>query len=102
MSPTRQAHCGGEASEAQASSHLGAARPRRPVPTPIEVAVCEVVFRYQLQQPLADAPQPSQYYFALQGRDPKAAVLHRLQRLGHAVHPFSHCRVTARDGWSTV
>jgi hypothetical protein len=62
------------------------------------VAVGEAVFRYQLQQPVADAPQPSHYYLALHGRDPEAAVLHRLQHLGSAVHPFSRCRVTARDG----
>jgi len=62
------------------------------------VAVCEAVFRYQLQQPLAAAPQSAHYYLALQERDPEAAILHRLQRLGPAVHPFSHGRVTARDG----
>jgi hypothetical protein len=72
--------------------------PRPPSPTPIEVAVCEAVFRYQLQQPLADAPQPPHYFLALQGRDPEAAVLHRLQRLRPQVYPFSHCRVTTRDG----
>jgi hypothetical protein len=98
VSPTRPVPPGGEASEVHASSHLGAARPRRPVPTPLEVVVCEAIFRYQLQQPVADAPQSSHYYLALQGRDPEAAVLHRLQRLGPAVHPFSRCRVTARDG----
>ena len=96
MSPTHPAHLRGQASETQASSALGAAHPRRPVLTPLEVAVGEAVFRYQLQQPLADAPQPAHYYLALQGRDPEAAVLHRLQRLGPAVHPFSRCQVTAR------
>jgi hypothetical protein len=95
VSPTRPVPPGGEASEVHASSHLGAARPRRLVPTPLEVAVGEAVFRYQLQQPVADAPQPTHYYLALQGRDPEAAVL---QRLGPAVHPFSRCQVTARDG----
>jgi hypothetical protein len=98
VSPTRHAHSGGEASEAHASSPLGAARPRRPATTPLEVAVCEAIFRYQLQQPLADAPQPPHYYLALQGRDPEAVVLRRLQRLWPAVHPCSHCRVTAQDG----
>jgi hypothetical protein len=98
VSLMRQAHLGGEASEVHVSSPLGAARPRRPVPTPLQVAVCEAVFRYQLQQPLADTPQPAHYYLALQGQDPEVAVLHRLQRLGPAVHPFSRCRVTARDG----
>jgi hypothetical protein len=63
-----------------------------------EAAVCEKVFRYQLQQPLIDAPQPPRFYLALHGRDPEAAVLRQLQRLGPAVHPLSHCRVTARDG----
>jgi hypothetical protein len=94
----RQAHPEGEASEAHTLSSRGTARPCRLVPTPLEVAVGEAVFRYQLQQPLADAPQPSHSYLALQGRDPQAAILYRLQRLGRAVHPFSHCRVTARDG----
>jgi hypothetical protein len=98
VSSTRHARAGGEASKAHASSHLGAARPRPPTPTPLEVTVCEAVFRYQLRQPLADAPQPPHYFLALQGRDPEAAVLHRLQCLRPEVHPFSHCRVTARDG----
>lgn len=98
MSPMRHAYRGGEASEAHVSSQLDAARPRRPVPAPLEVAVCEAVFRYQLRRPLADAPPSSHYYLTLQGRDPEAAVLYRLQRLGPAVHPFSRCRVTARDG----
>ena len=47
----------------------------------MEVVVCEAVFRYQLQQSLADAPQPPHFFLGLQGRDPEAAVLHRLQRL---------------------
>jgi hypothetical protein len=51
-----------------------------------------------LQQPVADAPQPPHYYLARQGRDPEAALLHRLQRFWPQAHPFSHCRVTARDG----
>jgi hypothetical protein len=38
------------------------------------------------------------YVVCLQGRNPEAAVLHRLQRLMPAVHPFSRGRVTARDG----
>jgi hypothetical protein len=71
-------------------------------PTPpddrLEEAVGEAVFQYQLRQPLADAPHLLRYYVAWYGRDPETAVLHRLQRLGPAVHPFSHCRVTARDG----
>ena len=98
MSLTHPAHPRGQASETHASSSLGAARSRRPVLTPLEVAVGAAVFRYQLQQPVADAPQPAHYYLALQGRDPEAAVLRRLQRLGPGVHPFSRCRVTARDG----
>jgi hypothetical protein len=98
VSLTRHTPPRGEASEAHASSSLGTARPRRLVPTPLEVAVGEAVFRYQLQQPLADAPQPPHYFLALQGRDPEAGVLQRLQRLGSEVHLFSHCRVTARDG----
>jgi hypothetical protein len=86
---------GSEASESHASGHLGATRPRQPVPTLIEVAVGEAVFRYQFQQPVADAPQPARDDLAWHGRDPEAAVL---QRLWPAVHPFSRCRVTARDG----
>jgi hypothetical protein len=74
------------------------ANPLGPSRAASEAAVCETVFRYQLQQPLIDAPQPLHYYLALHGRDPEAAVLRRLQRLGPAVHPLSHCRVTARDG----
>lgn len=81
----------------------------RPDPRPVQppalgpvIAVPEVRgLRSRLSLPaaaaLADAPQPSHYYLALQGRDPEAAVLHRLQRLGPAVHPFSYGRVTARD-----
>jgi hypothetical protein len=61
-------------------------------------AVCEAVFRYQLQQPFVDQPRPAGYYLALRGRDPDAALLDRLRDLTPAIHPLSHCRVTARDG----
>jgi hypothetical protein len=64
----------------------------------VEAAVCETVFRYQLQQPLIDVPQSPRYYLALRGRDPDAALLRRLGAVRPGVQPFSHCRVTARDG----
>jgi hypothetical protein len=74
------------------------ANPLGPSPEASEAAVCETVFRYQLQQPLIDAPQPLRYYLALHGRDPEAAVLRRLRELTPWVQPLSQCRVTARDG----
>jgi hypothetical protein len=64
----------------------------------VEAAVCETVFRYQLQQPLSDVPQPLRYYLALRGRDPDEALLRRLGAVRPGVQPFSRCRVTARDG----
>jgi hypothetical protein len=64
----------------------------------VEAAVCEAVFGYQLQQPLIDPPQPPRYYVALRGRDPDAALLRRLGAVRPGIQPFSHCRVTARDG----
>jgi hypothetical protein len=63
-----------------------------------EAAVCEAVFRYQLQQPLVDHPQVPRYYLALQGRDAGEALLRRLRELTPWVQPLSRCRVTARDG----
>jgi hypothetical protein len=38
-----------------------------------EEEIYEAVFRYQLQQPLADRPQPPRYYLALRGPDPREA-----------------------------
>jgi adenine-specific DNA-methyltransferase len=64
----------------------------------VEEAVCDAVFRYQLQQPLADAPRPLHYYLAWQGRDPDAACLGRLRAFASDVQPLSHCRVSTRDG----
>jgi hypothetical protein len=61
-------------------------------------AVCEAVFRYQLQQPFGDQPRPSGYYLALLGHDPDNALLRRLSALTPVIHPLSHCRVTARNG----
>jgi hypothetical protein len=72
--------------------------PLGPSCEPLEAAVCETVFRYQLQQPLVDPPQPLRYYLALRGRDPDAALLGRLRDLTPGVQPLSHCRVTAREG----
>jgi hypothetical protein len=96
--PARRAHSWHEESAAREPRRIKAAWLRPPGPTDLEGGVCEAVFRYQLQQPLADTPQPLHYYLARQGRDPEAALLHRLQRFRPQVHPFSHCRVTARDG----
>jgi hypothetical protein len=98
VSPPRPSRPWRENAEAPEPRRSTAAPPRPPAPTPMEVVVCEAVFRYQLQQSLADAPQPPHFFLALQGRDPEAAVLHRLQRLRPKVYPFSRCRVTARDG----
>ena len=64
----------------------------------LEAAVCEAVFRYQLQQPLVDQPRVPRYYLALQGHDPDEALLRRLRELTPWVQPLSQCRVTARDG----
>lgn len=63
-----------------------------------EAAVCEVVFRAQLQQSLVDAPPPLRYYLAQQGWDPDEALLHRLSAVVSEVYPLSHCRVSAREG----
>jgi hypothetical protein len=64
----------------------------------VEEAVCDAVFRYQLQQPLADAPRPLCYDVARQGRDPDDAFLGRLRAFASDVQPLSHCRVSMRDG----
>jgi hypothetical protein len=64
----------------------------------LEAVVCETVFRYQLQQPLVDLPQPHHYYLALRGHDPDETLLCRLRDLTPRVQPLSHCRVTAREG----
>ena len=64
----------------------------------LEAVACEAVFRYQLQQPLVDVPPSPGYYLALRGRDPDEALLRRLAAVTPGVQPFSHCRVTARDG----
>jgi hypothetical protein len=61
-------------------------------------AVCDAVFRHQLQQPLADAPHPPRCYVARYGRDPDDACLDRLRALVSGVQPLSQCRVTAREG----
>jgi hypothetical protein len=98
VSPVRRPHPWSQDSEAPEPRRVAAVRPHLQAPTPLDVAVCEAVFRYQLQQPLADAPRSPHHYLALQGRDPEAAVLNRLRLLRPEVHPLSHCRVTARDG----
>jgi hypothetical protein len=64
----------------------------------LEAAICEAVFRYQLQQPLVDHPEVPHYYLALRGQDPAEPLLHRLRALTPWVQPLSQCRVTARDG----
>jgi hypothetical protein len=76
----------------RSANPLGPSRAER------EAAVCATVFRYQLRQPLIDAPHPPRYYLVLHGRDPEAALLRRLQRFKPQIYLFSHCRVTARDG----
>ena len=73
-------------------------RPLRPSEERPDEAVCNAVFRYQLQQPLADAPQPPRYYVARQGRDPDDALLGRLRALVPAVQPLSQCWDPAPDG----
>jgi hypothetical protein len=70
----------------------------RPSDNCLDEAVCDAVFRYQLQQPFADAPHPPRYYVARQGRDPDDALLCRLRALGAEVQPLSQCRVTAQVG----
>jgi hypothetical protein len=80
------------------SRRSGRLRPPRGSDARPDEAVCEAVFRYQLQQPFGDQPRPAGYYLALRGRDPEAALLDRLRDLTPAIHPLSHCRVTARDG----
>jgi hypothetical protein len=74
------------------------ANPLGPSREAIEAAVCETVFRYQLQQPVVDHPQIPRYYLALQGHDPDETLLRRLRELTPWVQPLSQCRVTARDG----
>jgi hypothetical protein len=73
-------------------------RPPRPPDARLEEAVCDAVFRYQLQRPLADAPRPLGYYGAWQGREPDDACLGRLRAFASDVQPLSRCRVSARDG----
>jgi hypothetical protein len=78
--------------------HSGRVSPLRlPEDRPDE-AVCDAVFRHQLQQPLADAPHPPRYYVARYGRDPDDACLDRLRALVPEVQPLSQCRVTAQAG----
>jgi hypothetical protein len=72
--------------------------PRTPARERLEAAVCEAVFRYQLQQPLVDPPQGPRYYLALRGGDPDESLLQRLRELRPWVQPLSQVRVTARDG----
>ena len=74
------------------------ANPLGPSRAESEAAVCETVFRYQLQQPVVDHPQVPRYYLALQGHDPDETLLRRLRELTPWVQPLSQCRVTARDG----
>jgi hypothetical protein len=87
----------GRTSDTLAPQRPGAG-PLSPSRADLEAAVCETVFRYQLQQPLVDPPQPLHYYLALQGHDPGEPLLHRLRELTPWVQPLSQCRVTARDG----
>jgi hypothetical protein len=97
MPRARERDVPGEAHDTSAPRRRGPG-PLGPSREALEAAVCETVFRYQLHQPLIDAPQPPRYYLALRGRDPTEALLRRLRALTPGVRPFSHCRVTARDG----
>jgi hypothetical protein len=76
--------------------------PRLITPSPrderLEEALCAAVFRYQLRQPLADAPHALGYYLARQGRDPSEALLAHLRGLAPGVQPLSRCRVSGREG----
>jgi hypothetical protein len=90
---------GNEAPELRSRPHRArVVRPATRRHDRLEEAVCEAVFRYQLRQPLADAPRPLCYYLAWQGRDPDDAFLRRLRALAPNVQPLSCCRVSARDG----
>jgi hypothetical protein len=80
------------------SRRSGRLRPPRGSDARLDEAVCEAVFRYQLQQPFVDQPRLSGYYLALLGHDPDDALLRRLNALVSAVQPLSQCRVTAREG----
>jgi hypothetical protein len=74
------------------------ARPRgQSSPTPGE-AIYEAVFRYQLDQLMADQSHPSRAYLALQGHDPSPAVMDQFRTHALWVQPLSQCRVSARDG----
>jgi hypothetical protein len=76
-------------------SHASVGRHPHGIP---EEEIGEAVFRYHLQQPLADQPQPPRYYLALRGRDPGETLLCRLRALTPWVQPLSQCRVSARHG----
>jgi hypothetical protein len=90
---------GREAPEPQPPSGRSArVRPLRPSDARLDAAVCDAVFRYQLQQPLAEAPHPPRYYLAWPGHEADDARLGRLRALGSTVQPLSQCRVTAREG----
>jgi hypothetical protein len=90
---------GREAPEPQPPSGRSArVRPLRQSDARLDDAVCDAVFRYQLQQPLADAPHPPRYYLAWPGHEADDARLARLRAVGAAVQPLSRCRVTAREG----
>ena len=71
-------------------------------PTPpdehLEEAVCETVFQYQLQQPLAESQHPLRYYVARQGRDPVRLCSAACEDWNLGSSPFSQCRVSCRDG----
>jgi hypothetical protein len=90
---------GNEAPELRYRPHRsGRVKSPKPPDACLEEAVCEAVFRYQLQQPLTDAPRPLCYYVARQGRDLDDAFLCRFRALTPGVQPPSHCRVSAREG----
>jgi hypothetical protein len=66
-------------------------------PTPDET-IYEAVFRYQLDQQMADPWRSSRHYLALQGHDPSPAIMDQVRALVPWAQPLSQCRLSARQG----
>lgn len=77
---------------------LGPERPHRHVRDRPDAVIAEAVFCHLLRQFTANQRHPMGYYLALQGHEPDAALLRRLQALAPGVQPRSHCRVSTRTG----
>src|SRR6266511_2472404 len=73
-------------------------RPRGHSYPTLDEASYEAVFRYQLDQQMADQSCPSRHYLALQGHDPGPAIMDQVRALAPWVQPLSQCQVSARDG----